>query len=435
MFKLLSRQSDMEHTIAEQAKTINDLSAHLKAVNHSLAVIEFTPDGHILKANDNFLAVAGYRLDEVKGQHHKIFCEKAYVSSNEYTELWQKLNQGQHVSGQFKRLNKQGQIVWLEASYTPVFDSSGALTSIIKFASDITERVNSAQEQKSVLEAVNRSMAVIEFDLGGHVLTANDNFLETMGYQLTDVVGQHHSNFCDPDYAKSPEYRSFWAKLNAGEFLAGQFERRDARGNPIWLEASYNPVFDASGQLIKCVKFATDITSQVLSSAETKEMAYTMSLQADSSVKEGVGVVGNTIELMNQLSSTIRRAAADLQALSKQSDQINNIVNTISGIADQTNLLALNAAIEAARAGEQGRGFAVVADEVRQLAARTSESTSEIANVVQQNTEMSTHAVDVMNTSLTHVDSGVELVDNVKVVIEQINEAVNAMVKTVDQLK
>ena len=183
----------MENTIAEQAKTINDLSAHLKAVNHSLAVIEFTPDGHILKANDNFLAVAGYRLDEVKGQHHKIFCDKAY-SSHEYTELWQKLNQGQHVSGQFKRLNKQGQLQ-AEANYTPVFDSSGVLTSIVKFASDITERVNSAQEQKSVLEAVGRSMAVIEFDLGGHVLTANDNFLQTMGYQLTDVVGQHHNVF------------------------------------------------------------------------------------------------------------------------------------------------------------------------------------------------------------------------------------------------
>ena len=118
MFKLLSRQSDMENTIAEQAKTINDLSAHLKAVNHSLAVIEFTPDGHILKANDNFLAVAGYRLDEVKGQHHKIFCEKAYVSSHEYTELWQKLNRDH--DGQFKRLNKQGQVVWLEAVYAGI---------------------------------------------------------------------------------------------------------------------------------------------------------------------------------------------------------------------------------------------------------------------------------------------------------------------------
>jgi methyl-accepting chemotaxis protein len=295
--------------------------------------------------------------------------------------------------------------------------------------------MNEAQLQKGVLQAGSGSMAVIEFDTRGHVLTANDNFNQTMGYSLDEIVGKHHSMFCQAELVNSAEYQQFWAKLNRGEFATGKFSRIDRQGRNIWLQASYNPVFDMTGKLIKIVKFATDITEQVTTSTETKEMAYSMSLQADESVKEGVSVVGKTIELMNELTSTIRGAADDLQALSKQSDQINNIVNTISGIADQTNLLALNAAIEAARAGEQGRGFAVVADEVRQLAARTSESTSEIAQVVQQNTELSTHAVKVMGASLQQVDNGVELVDNVKAVIEQINKSVNSMVKTVDQLK
>lgn len=435
MFAMLSRKSNMLTELDEKTTQLHSYHSKLEAVNRSLAVIEFTPDGHVIEANENFLAAVGYQLDEIRGKHHRMFCETEHANSQEYKSFWRDLNAGEFVSGQFKRINKQGKTLWLEASYTPVLDKNGRLISIMKFASDITQRVNDSQLQNSVLEAVSRSMAVIEFDTGGHVLTANDNFLSTMGCQLQDIVGQHHRNFCEAEYAKSIDYKNFWGRLNKGEYFTGKFERRNARGEVVWLEASYNPVFDESGTLIKFVKFATDITSQVVSATETKEIAYTMSMQADNSVKEGVGVVDSTIDLMNQLAVTIRGASDDLQALNKQSDQINNIVNTISGIADQTNLLALNAAIEAARAGEQGRGFAVVADEVRQLAARTSESTSEIANVVQQNTELSTHAVKVMSASLTQVDSGVDLVDNVKDVIEQINQAVNSMVDTVNQLK
>jgi methyl-accepting chemotaxis protein len=435
MFAMRSRKNDMLIELDQKTTQLQSYQSKLEAVKRSLAVIEFTPDGHVIDANEKFLAAVGYHLDEIQGKHHRVFCETEHANSQEYKSFWRELNAGEFVSGQFKRLNKHGKTLWLEASYTPVLDKNGRLISVMKFASDITQRVNDSQLQNSVLEAVSRSMAVIEFDTGGHVLTANDNFLVTMGCQLQDIVGQHHRNFCEIEYAKSSDYKNFWGRLHKGEYFTGKFERRNGRGEVVWLEASYNPVFDESGKLIKFVKFATDITSQVVLATETKEIAYTMSMQADNSVKEGVGVVDSTIDLMNQLAVTIRGASDDLQALNKQSDQINNIVNTISGIADQTNLLALNAAIEAARAGEQGRGFAVVADEVRQLAARTSESTSEIANVVQQNTELSTHAVKVMSASLTQVDSGVDLVDNVKDVIEQINQAVNSMVDTINQLK
>jgi methyl-accepting chemotaxis protein len=435
MFNIISRKRELEHELQQTKQELHNAEAILASVKRSMAVIQFYPDGKVIDANDNFLAAMGYKLNQVVGQHHRVFCENEYTASQDYKTLWQRLNQGEYVSGQFQRVTQSGQAIWLEASYNPVFDSNGKLQSIIKFASDITGRMNEAQLQKGVLQAVSGSMAVIEFDTRGNVLTANDNFTQTMGYSLDEILGKHHSMFCQAELVNSAEYQQFWAKLNRGEFATGKFSRIDRQGRNIWLQASYNPVFDMTGKLIKIVKFATDITEQVTTSTETKEMAYSMSLQADESVKEGVSVVGKTIELMNELTSTIRGAADDLQALSKQSDQINNIVNTISGIADQTNLLALNAAIEAARAGEQGRGFAVVADEVRQLAARTSESTSEIAQVVQQNTELSTHAVKVMGASLQQVDNGVELVDNVKAVIEQINKSVNSMVKTVDQLK
>ncbi len=435
MLKMLSRSRELESALHQQQQKTFDLEGKFEAVKRSMAVIEFLPEGKVIDANDNFLQVMGYELSAIKGQHHRMFCLPEYAQSSEYSELWNKLNNGQFVSSQFQRITRTGHVIWLEASYNPVFDNHGKLKSIIKFASDITDRMSEAQLKNSVLEAVSRSMAVIEFDTGGHVLTANDNFLNTMGFQLNAIVGKHHSLFCHDELTLSSEYKQFWQRLNKGEFITGKFSRKDSQGRSIWLEASYNPVFDGNGTLIKIVKFATDITAQVMSASETKEMAYTVSLQADASVKQGVNVVDSTIELMNELATTIRGASENLQALSKQSDEINNIVNTISGIADQTNLLALNAAIEAARAGEQGRGFAVVADEVRQLAARTSESTTQIANVVQQNTELSTHAVKVMGSSLSQVDSGVSLVDNVKNVIEEINQAVNSMVKTVDQLK
>lgn len=435
MFGFGTQRKELEAKLAQQLQDTTRLNAKLNAVKQSMAVIEFYPDGKVIDANDNFLSAMGYTLAQVKGKHHSMFCLAEYAASSEYKQLWQTLNQGEFVSGQFQRVTKSGQQIWLEASYTPVFADNGQLTSIIKFASEITNRIYEAQLQKSVLDAVSRSMAVIEFEPSGHVITANDNFTATVGYSLKEIIGKHHSMFCDDKLTASPEYNQFWSALNRGEYSTGQFERRNKQGQVVWLEASYNPVFDMSGKLIKIVKFATDITQQIVTAAQTKEMAYSSSLQADNSVKEGVGVVDNTIELMNELSTTIRGAADDLQALNKQSDQINNIVNTISGIADQTNLLALNAAIEAARAGEQGRGFAVVADEVRQLAARTSESTSEIAQVVQQNTELSTHAVQIMGASLEQVDEGVDLVDNVKVVIEQINQTVNSMVKVVEQLK
>lgn len=411
-----------------------ELQAKFEAVHRSMAVIVFTPDGEIVRANNNFLQASGYNEQEIVGKNHKIFCTSAYINSNEYSELWQALRRGEVRSGEFERLNKSGSIIWLEASYNPIFDELGKVTHVIKLASDISERAEKSNEQASLNDAISRSMAVIEFDMSGKILTANDNFLSTMGYSLEQITGQYHRMFCDSEAANSAEYKGMWATLNRGQYVSGQFKRIDSSGNEIWLEASYNPIFNIRGELAKVVKFATDVTARVNASNEAREVAYSTSLQADKSAQAGAKIVNETIDIMTSLSADITAASTNLDALNKQSDQINNIVSTISSIAEQTNLLALNAAIEAARAGEQGRGFAVVADEVRGLAARTSSSTTEIADVVKKNVELSQLATNTMQSSIEQVSQGTELVEKLSSSISEINSGIDEIVQTMDNL-
>lgn len=406
----------------------------LNALDRSMAVIEFKPNGEIIKANNNFLQTVGYNESEVVGQHHKIFCTSEYANSQEYRSFWNALNQGEFLSGEFERQGKSGNIIWLEASYNPIYNEQGNLEKVVKFASNITDKVEKAQLQEAMVNAMSRSMAVIEFDMSGKVLTANDNFLSATGYSLDQIQGQHHRMFCDPELAASREYSDMWNTLNRGQFVSGQFKRVDSAGNILWLEASYNPIINIKGELEKVIKFATDVTSRVTASQSARDIAYSTSLQADKSAQQGSEVVGQTIELMTSLSNDISQASENLDALNKQSDQITNIVATISSIAEQTNLLALNAAIEAARAGEQGRGFAVVADEVRGLAARTSSSTTEIADVVKKNVELSQLATDTMQASIEQVSSGAELVEKLSTSISEINSGVNQIVQSMDQL-
>lgn len=435
MFGLRNKSVQASSTERQELKKKNsELQAKLDAINHSMAVIEFTPEGIIQKANKNFLNAVGYSEHEIIGKHHKIFCIPEYANSADYTSFWQRLNRGEHFSGEFERVDKQGNVLWLEATYNPVYNDAGQLEKVIKFASDITAKADKSQEQENMMNAISRSMAVIEFDMSGRVLTANDNFLSTTGYRLDQIQGQHHKMFCEPELANSSEYTNLWSTLNRGQYISGQFKRVDASGNTLWLEASYNPIFNIRGQLSKVVKFATDVTARINASSEARDVAYSTSLQADKAAQQGSQVVSETISIMTSLSSDISEASTNLDALYKQSDQINNIVSTISSIAEQTNLLALNAAIEAARAGEQGRGFAVVADEVRSLAARTSTSTTEIADVVKKNVELSQLATNTMQSSIEQVSQGTDLVEQLSSSITDINAGIDKIVQTMDKL-
>ncbi|SDP43613.1 methyl-accepting chemotaxis sensory transducer with Pas/Pac sensor [Pseudomonas arsenicoxydans] len=428
----LHHKADLQE-IQRFSCALSEANAKLAAVSRSMAMIEFTPEGIVLDANDNFCRAMGYSAEEVRGKHHRIFCEEAFYRSEEYAKLWRDLARGEPVGGTFLRLNKKGKEVWLEASYMPVFGADRQVKSVIKVATDISDRVYKEHEEESMLAAIGRSMAVIEFTPEGKVITANDNFLKTMHYSLNEVIGQHHSLFCHRAESESQAYKAFWASLNRGEYHSHRFERKDKHGHTVFLEASYNPLFDAKGRLYKVVKFASDITQQVTTLQTAAESAHSTSVQNDACAQKGSQVVQQTVQIIQDISRDLNEAAQSIDAVSKQSDIIGTIVQTIRGIADQTNLLALNAAIEAARAGDHGRGFAVVADEVRSLAARTSQATVEIVDVVRKNHDLSMSAVTSMQSSLSRTGLGVELANEAGEVILEIQQGSRHVVDAISQ--
>jgi methyl-accepting chemotaxis protein len=239
-----------------------DASAVLDALNASQAIIEFGLDGTILKANDNFCRTMGYRAEEIVGRHHSIFVDPAEAARPDYAAFWAQLASGQHDQRQYRRLRKDGSEVWIAASYNPVM-RGGKPYKVVKFATDVTEQALQAAEDRGKLEALSRAQAVIEFTPTGKILTANANFLKAMGYELDEIVGRHHTIFCEPAYVASEAYRSFWPKLAAGRFLSDEFVRIGKNGRPVFIQASYNPILDADGKVFKIVKLATDVTDRV----------------------------------------------------------------------------------------------------------------------------------------------------------------------------
>ncbi|QDU73466.1 Biofilm dispersion protein BdlA [Bremerella volcania] len=252
---------------AELRNEIALLKAENAAIHKSQAVIEFRPDGTILNANDNFLGAVGYTLEEIQGQHHRLFVDPSYAQSPEYRNFWTKLAQGNFDSGQYKRFGKDGKEIWIQASYNPILDEDGKTIKVVKYAVDITAQKLRDADFQGQINAVSKVQAVIEFDMDGTVRTANENFLNTLGYSLDEIQGQHHQMFVEPEYARSAEYRKFWDKLRRGEYEAAEYKRIGKGGKEVWIQASYNPIFDASGKPYKVVKYATDVTQQKLETA------------------------------------------------------------------------------------------------------------------------------------------------------------------------
>jgi methyl-accepting chemotaxis protein len=241
----------------------DELKSVYQALNRVQAIVEFDLEGAELSANENFLRVMGYELGEIIGKHHRMFCDPALVESESYAQFWRGLARGDFHSSEYKRFAKDGTEVWLQASYNPVLNAKGEPVRVVKFATDITQQKLERAETHGKLKAIDRVQAVIEFNLDGTVVTANENFLKVFHYTLDDVVGKHHRIFCEPGFAESLEYSEFWRKLARGEYHAGEFKRVGRDGSEIWLQASYNPILDADGRPRKIVKFASDITLDV----------------------------------------------------------------------------------------------------------------------------------------------------------------------------
>lgn len=242
--------------------SLKDKTAELEALSRSQAVIYFKPDGTILEANENFLAAVGYTLDEIQGQHHRMFVSPEYAKSDEYAEFWERLARGDFFTAQYQRFGKGGKEIWIQASYNPIFDKSGKVKQIVKYASDITAEKLKNAEYKGQIDAISKSYAVIHFKLDGTILEANDNFLGAVGYTLDEIKGQHHRMFVSEEYAKSDEYAQFWKRLQNGEFFSDEYQRYGKGGKEIWIQATYNPIMDMNGKPFKVVKYASDITAQ-----------------------------------------------------------------------------------------------------------------------------------------------------------------------------
>lgn len=415
---------------------MRETNALLSALDKSQAVIHFNPDGTITTANKNFLTTLGYNLSEVAGKHHSMFVEPGYEKSEEYKQFWDALREGKYQAAEYKRIGKGGKEVWIQASYNPILDSRGQVVKIVKYATDITTQILQKADLNGQIDAIGKSQAVIHFNLDGTIQWANENFLSTLGYTLAEIEGKHHRLFVDPEYAEGSDYKKFWDVLRQGKFQAAEYKRVGKGGKEIWIQASYNPIFDPNGKPFKIVKYATDITAQihkrtesqrignlvegnltrivsaVNEAAQQSSVASTAAAQTTSTVStiaSGAEELNSSISEIAESMARSKTSVENVIALTTQADssthtlshattQMGGIVSLIQDIANQINLLALNATIESARAGEAGKGFAVVASEVKNLATQVAQATSKISTEIDNMQSISTDVVTVLAT-------------------------------------
>ncbi len=359
----------------------------LAASGHALATIKYRADGSIENANQRFLELTGYTKDELLKQHHRSLVEHGHVMSAEYVRFWERLRNGIAQVGEFPRRRKDGSTLWIQASYVPVHNANGQVIGIACMAVDVTKPREVEQENAAILDAIERAQGAIEFTLDGTILRANKNFLALMGYHDYEVVGQHHRMFVDEEYAKSPAYAQFWQELRNGTFHAKKFLRFGKNGKKVWISANYNPIFDASGRVVKMIKFASDITKEVAHQELSRQVASSVSIsvaEMAAASNEIAESVARTARLAQETELTSTQMIAQATDLDEGRKQIGDVIDLIERLAAQTNLLALNATIEAARAGSYGRSFSVVAGEVKLLANETASASGKIAQTVKE---------------------------------------------------
>lgn len=435
----------MSLTFAKQKPS--DDHAKVVAIDRALAVIEFDLSGNILAANQNFLTTLGYSLEEIRGKHHSMFVNASERERHEYRDFWDKLRRGELQKAQFRRIGKGGREVWIEASYNPLFDKDNKPYKVVKYATDITQNRAELADLRGQADAIRKSQAVIEFSLDGQILTA-------LGYTLQEIQGQHHRMFIERNAQNTPEYSAFWQNLRQGQFQAGQFKRIGKGGREIWIEASYNPIFDAYGRPGKVIKFATDITKQIEVMNDLRRIIDTNCREIDKAINQLRTTSEATAQATAETSTSVNAVAAASEELSasiseisqrmsqskaasdeafnntgaadeathkltKSAEAMNGIVQVIQEIAAQINLLALNATIESARAGEAGRGFAVVASEVKHLASQAADATRRIASEIEGVQGVSLEVAGALTKVKVSIDSLREFVSATAAAVEE----------------
>ncbi|MGC2778259.1 MAG: PAS domain-containing methyl-accepting chemotaxis protein [Bradyrhizobium sp.] len=408
-------------------------ASKLAAVDRAQAVIEFKLDGTIVGANQNFLDALGYRLDEIQGRHHSIFIEPSQRDSAAYREFWAALNRGEFQSGEFKRIGKGGKEVWILASYNPVLDPSGKPFGVVKFATDVTAQKIKNADLAGQIDAISKSQAVIEFNMDGTIITANDNFLHALGYSLAEIKGKHHSMLVEPSERNSGDYREFWASLNRGQYQAAEYKRIGKGGKEVYIQASYNPILDLNGKPFKVVKYATDVTRQVLVRMGNERVRAMMesvaagSEELNASVREISEAMTKSRETAMGAVGQVASADGQAQRLSDAAQAMSGIVDMINNITGQINLLALNATIESARAGEAGRGFAVVAAEVKSLANQAKQATDKIGQEIENLNNISGDVVMALNSIKQAITNVSEYVTSTAAAVEEQSTVTNEM--------
>ncbi|OFA07640.1 methyl-accepting chemotaxis protein [Duganella phyllosphaerae] len=406
-----------------------DLQAINTALNRVQALIEFDLDGTILHANENFLATVGYALDEVQGKHHAMFCAPEFVQSGAYKAFWDKLARGEFDRGDYKRIGKDGREIWINASYNPIIDDQGQPYKVIKFATVITDSKLKNAEYESKVAAIGKAQAVIEFDMSGHVLSANDNFLAVMGYEIDDIRGEHHRMFCDLEYATSSDYKRFWQKLGRGEFDTGRYKRIGNHGKTVWIQATYNPVLDLNGKPYKVVKFASDITAQVeletsvvakAQSDSTKIHSLLLSVEraAQGDLTSQIDISGD--EPLDQLAEGISKMIADLRkVIADVVASANGLSDTSTTIAERSNAVAvgtqaLGATVEQMNASIDGLSSSI------NIIAGNSNNADALAKDTQREAEIgakavakSIEAMDLINRSSEDIGEIVKVISEI----------------------